>query len=296
MEPNHPPPETPGMLKDPMVLLDVKGLCKSYQGHPVVQNLSLTLSQGECLALLGPNGAGKTTTLGMLEGLIPVDSGEIAYFGQSTDTPGFRMTQVRERVGVVLQESTLYKRYTVEETLTLFRSFYRTGVDPGELLAALDLKDKASTQVRHLSGGQRQRVLIGCALVHDPDLLFLDEPTTGLDPHHRRALWQILAQLVSGEWRWPSGKKPKPRGLLLTTHSMEEAAFLAHNVAIMDQGRLVAVGRPRDLVDQHIGSKIVETRSGTLEDVYLKLTGHPLVGSKIQNQEVREPDREGAQI
>ncbi len=277
INPQHPAPTGPTLVKDPKVLLHVKGLCKAYQGRDVVQNLSLTLRQGECLALLGPNGAGKTTTLGILEGLIPADSGEIEFFEIKVGSDKQHWRGIKQRLGVVLQESSLYKRYTVEETFRLFRSFYTTGVDPAELISVLDLTEKAGTQVRHLSGGQKQRVLIGCALVHDPDLLFLDEPTTGLDPHHRRALWQILTQLVTGEWRWPSGKPPKPRGLLLTTHSMEEAAFLAHNVAIMDQGRLVAIGGPRELVDQHIGAKVVETREGTLEDVYLKLTGHPLL-------------------
>ena len=181
-----------------------QGLTKKYGELRAVDGISLTVNRGECVALLGPNGAGKTTTVEMLEGLVRPDAGEITIFGRSLAKD---RQFVLERIGVVLQETTLYKRYTVAETVALFASFYAQTLRPEVALKRLQLEDKASTQLRNLSGGQRQRVYLACALINDPELLFLDEPTTGLDPQARRATWELIAEL-----------KREGRSVLLTTH------------------------------------------------------------------------------
>ncbi len=232
-------------------MLTAKGLRKSFKNLVAVDGVDLAVAPGECLALLGPNGAGKTTTVEMLEGLLVPDAGVVEIFGK-------RLAEDRrailEQVGVLLQETNLYKRYTVRETLALFGSFYREAKDPAEIMERLALTDKADVQLRKLSGGQKQRAYLGCALVNDPKLLFLDEPTTGLDPQARRATWELLAAL-----------KAEGRSILLTTHYMEEAERLADRVAIIDHGTIIAEGRTKDL-----------TKDGSLEEVFLKLTGRTL--------------------
>jgi ABC-2 type transport system ATP-binding protein len=233
-------------------MLEAKGLTKHFKSLVAVDGVDLSLGTGECLALLGPNGAGKTTTVEMLEGLLAPDAGTVEIFGKNLARA---RREILEEVGVLLQETNLYKRYTVRETLELFGSFYAKAKEPDEIMERLSLTDKADVQLRKLSGGQKQRAYLGCALVNDPRLLFLDEPTTGLDPQARRATWELL-----------QGLKTEGRSIFLTTHYMEEAAFLADRVAIIDHGKIIASGTPGEL-----------TRGeGSLEDVFLKLTGRSL--------------------
>lgn len=223
-----------------MVLI-ARGLRKAFGQTVAVDGIDLDVKPGECLALLGPNGAGKTTTVEILEGLTPPDAGHIELLGHRL--PQGRR-QALQRIGVLLQETTLYKRYTVRETLELFASFYEHSTDINKLINRLTLGDKANAQLRTLSGGQKQRAYLACALINDPELLFLDEPTTGLDPQARRAIWDLLADI-----------KTDGRSILLTTHYMEEAAVLADRVAIIDRGKVIATGTPHQLIQQIIGEQ-----------------------------------------
>ncbi len=223
--------------------LVARGLKKSFQKTVAVQHLDLRLEYGECLALLGPNGAGKTTTVEMLEGLVVPDAGEVLLLG---DSLARNRRQLMERVGVLLQDTSLYKRYTVRETLTLFASFFAKPLSPEVVMERLALQDKAGAQLRQLSGGQKQRVYLGCALINNPELLFLDEPTTGLDPQARRALWDLIL-----------GLKAEGKSVLLTTHYLEEAEVLADRVAIMDHGKIIADGTPRQLIEGLGGEQVV---------------------------------------
>lgn len=221
-----------------MLALEARGLVKKFKDVIAVAGVDLQVARGECLALLGPNGAGKTTTVEMLEGLLTPDAGTVTVCGLAL--PRDRRA-IMERIGVLLQETSLYKRYTVRETLQLFASFYKTAADPAVILERLALTDKADVQLRKLSGGQKQRAYLGCSLINDPELLFLDEPTTGLDPQARRAIWELLA-----------GIKAEGRSILLTTHYMEEAERLADRVAIIDHGKIIALGTPRELIARHL--------------------------------------------
>jgi ABC-2 type transport system ATP-binding protein len=236
-------------------------LIKRYGDVVAVDRLSFQVARGECFGLLGPNGAGKTTTIEILEGLLEPDGGEVHILGM---TWRGHDRELRQRIGVQLQETQLAEKLTVEETLRLFRSFYHRGRTIDELLGVVELESKRRSWVGKLSGGQRQRLAVACALAGDPDLLFLDEPTTGLDPQSRRQLWQLLAQFRS-------------RGgtILLTTHYMDEAETLCDRVAIMDHGRVMAEGSPRELIAT-LGAPRVVTHQGTLEDVFVALTGRHL--------------------
>jgi len=211
-----------------------RGLKKHYADVKAVDGLDLEVSAGECFGLLGPNGAGKTTTIEILEGLTPPDSGEVVVLGRRW---GSQERDLRERIGISLQESRLTEKLTVFETLTLFRSFYARGRDPVQLMADLSLEEKRDARVGKLSGGQRQRLAVACALAGDPELLFLDEPTTGLDPQSRLQLWERVAAY-----------KAAGRTVLLTTHYMEEAERLCDRVAIVDHGRIIAQGTPAELI------------------------------------------------
>lgn len=215
-------------------LLYAKNLTKSYQGVSVVDELSLSVKAGECFALLGPNGAGKTTTCEMLEGLLEPDQGEIEVCGKTYEKS---KKEILELIGVQLQETQLYKKYTVTETLSLFASFYKKPLPTLGLLELLNLSSFKNKRLEHLSGGQRQAVYLACALINRPKLLFLDEPTAGLDPRARRMIWDIIASV-----------KDEERGIFLTTHYLEEAEKLADRIAIMDRGKVLAEGSPEELV------------------------------------------------
>jgi ABC-2 type transport system ATP-binding protein len=222
----------------------LRQLRKTYGAVVAVDGLDLDVRQGEFFGLLGPNGAGKTTSMEVLEGLLEPTSGEVRVFGQTWkhDRPA-----LIGRVGVALQETQLSDRLTVRETLRLFRSFYREGADVDMLLEELQLTEKRDSWVKRLSGGQRQRLAVACGLVGSPDILFLDEPTTGLDPQSRRALWDILLRL-----------KSRGTTLLLTTHYMDEAERLCDRVAIVDHGKVIALGTPRELILGLGGEHLIE--------------------------------------
>ena len=231
-----------------------------------VAGLDLTVGAGECFGLLGPNGAGKTTTIEILEGLTTPDSGEVEILG----TPwreGAEGRALRERLGIQLQETQLADKLTVSETLDLFRSFYRQSHTVEEVLGLVELEEKRRARVVTLSGGQKQRLAVACALVSKPELLFLDEPTTGLDPHSRRQLWEIIRRFRSAGGT-----------VLLTTHYMEEAERLCDRVAIMDHGKVIALGTPRELIatlgaEHVVEFAIIETLPDGLMDALRGLSG-----------------------
>jgi len=226
------------------VALRCRGLRKRYADVVAVDGLDLTVLRGECFGLLGPNGAGKTTTIEILEGLTVPDEGEVEILGETWRA---HARSLRERIGISLQETQLNDKLTVRETLWLFRSFYKNGRTPDELLRQLSLEEKADSRVGKLSGGQKQRLAVACALVGDPDILFLDEPTTGLDPQSRLQLWEQIAMF-----------RKQGGSVLLTTHYMEEAQRLCDRVAIVDHGRLISLGTPGDLIASLRGSNVVE--------------------------------------
>mgnify|MGYP005809972553 CR=1 FL=1 len=224
--------------------LTCRGLRKRYGEVVAVDGLDLEVRAGECFGLLGPNGAGKTTTVEILEGLLAPDAGEVELLGLRW---GNDDGALRQRLGIQLQETQLNERLTVEEIVRLFRSFYRRGPSVSNVLEMVELESKRRSRVGRLSGGQKQRLAVACALVNDPDLLFLDEPTTGLDPQSRRQLWSLL-DLFRG------------RGgtILLTTHYMDEAETLCDRVAVVDRGRVIALGTPRELVASLGAEHVVE--------------------------------------
>jgi ABC-2 type transport system ATP-binding protein len=227
--------------------ISCSGLRKHYPDVKAVDGLDLSVTRGECFGLLGPNGAGKTTTIEILEGLTPMDSGDVELLGMTWRKDG---RELRERIGISLQETQLAEKLTVLETLRLFRSFYRNGPDPESLLRDLSLDEKAHSRVGKLSGGQKQRLAVACALVGDPDILFLDEPTTGLDPQSRLQLWEVVTRF-----------RAKGGTVLLTTHYMEEAQRLCDNIAIIDHGHLIALGTPKDLIAKLDAPNIIEFTS-----------------------------------
>jgi len=246
--------------------LRVQGLRKAYSDVVAVDGLDLQVDAGECFALLGPNGAGKTTTIEICEGLLPADSGDVEVLGRRWETDA---KELRELLGIQLQDTQLSEKLTVDETLTLFQSFYRDACDVGEVIDQVELGEKRHSRVGGLSGGQKQRLAIACALVGNPQLLFLDEPTTGLDPVSRRQLWELISKFQA------EGKT-----IVLTTHYMEEAERLCDRVAIVDHGRVIAMGTPRDLIESvdvsHLPPPEPRKTSATLEDVFVSLTGRNL--------------------
>jgi len=236
--------------------LAIRGLQKSYGDVRAVVSLDLNVSAGECFGLLGPNGAGKTTTIEICEGLLEPDGGEVEVLGMRWAT---NEQELRERLGIALQETQLSEKLSVQETVTLFRSFYRNGRAVDEVIRLVQLEEKAAARVGTLSGGQKQRLALACALVGDPQLLFLDEPTTGLDPQSRRQLWDLIERLQS-----------EGRTVVLTTHYMDEAERLCDRVAIVDHGKVIALDTPRALIaslgGEHVVSFMLEGPAGQLSD------------------------------
>jgi ABC-2 type transport system ATP-binding protein len=225
----------------------VRGLVKTYPGRPpveAVRGLDLEVRVGECFGLLGPNGAGKTTTLEIIEGLLDPTAGEVEVLGM---TWGQSEDAIRRKIGISLQETRLSDKLTVLETVTLFRSFYSTGLTPAEAIARVSLEEKAKSYVEKLSGGQRQRLAVATALVGEPELLFLDEPTTGLDPQSRRQLWDVIRAL-----------KERGRTVIVTTHYMDEAERLCDRVAVIDHGKVIALGTPAELIAQVGGEHVID--------------------------------------
>ena len=228
-------------------------LVKRYDDVLAVDGISFEVHRGECFGLLGPNGAGKTTTVEIFEGLLERDSGEVEVLGETWEHAGRRL---RERIGITLQETKFIDKLTVLETLTLFRSFYREGHDPEEVLKWVELEEKAKARTAKLSGGQRQRLSVACSLVGRPDLLFLDEPTTGLDPVSRRQIWACVEAFRAGGG-----------SVLLTTHYMEEAHRLCDRVAIIDRGRVIALDTPAHLIASLGAEHLVEFQAQPSPDL-----------------------------
>lgn len=221
-----------------------------------VTGLDLEVRTGECFGLLGPNGAGKTTTVEIFEGLRMPDAGDVEVLGDRWRDDNLAL---RARLGIQLQETKFPEKLTVAEVVTLFRSFYPKGFGVDDVLGMVELREKADAQVRTLSGGQKQRLSLGCALAGDPELLFLDEPTTGLDPQSRRQTWEIV-----------EGLRARGRTVLLTTHYMEEAARLCDRVAVVDQGKVIALGTPRELIaslgaEHVIEFEVADSTSGAVD-------------------------------
>ncbi len=221
-----------------------RGLVKRYADVVALDGLDLAIAAGECFGLLGPNGAGKTTTVEIFEGLNEPTGGEVEVLGERWRGDG---RALRSRLGIQLQETRFQEKLRVIEVVTLFRSFYARGLEPLEALERVSLSEKARAYVRTLSGGQKQRLSLACALIGDPEVLFLDEPTTGLDPASRRQIWEIVEAL-----------KARGRTILLTTHYMEEAARLCDRVAIVDHGKKLAEGTPSALVASLGAEHVVE--------------------------------------
>ncbi|HEX4424781.1 MAG TPA: ABC transporter ATP-binding protein [Terriglobales bacterium] len=240
------------------VAIQCRDLRKTYDGKvEAVRGLNLEIQAGECFGLLGPNGAGKTTTIEILEGLLEPTAGQVTILGRNWKT---NQRELRELLGISLQETRLTEKLTVRETLDLFASFYRQPRSPGEVLEELQLTEKADARVGKLSGGQRQRLAVATALVGNPKVLFLDEPTTGLDPQSRRQLWDIIRvfQRAGGT-------------VLLTTHYMDEAERLCDRLAIVDHGQVIAEGSPADLIDRLGGHHVVEFSTSDNSDAALEI-------------------------
>jgi ABC-2 type transport system ATP-binding protein len=233
----------------PKAALYIRHLRKAYKDVVAVDGLELEVCVGECFGLLGPNGAGKTTTVEICEGLTVPDSGDVEVLGMRW---GSNAAELRQQLGIQLQETQLSEKLTVLETVRLFRSFFWQGPAASEVIALVQLEEKQKSRVSSLSGGQKQRLALACALVGDPGFLFLDEPTTGLDPQARRQVWELIEQF-----------KLAGRTILLTTHYMEEAERLCDRVAIMDHGKLIALGTPRELIASIGVEHMVEFSAGS---------------------------------
>lgn len=252
-----------------MPIIDVENLSKKYplpddksKSFFAVDGISLKIEKGEIFGILGPNGAGKTTTLEMLEGLVDIDDGSAYIDGIDVKANPYAVKKI---IGVQLQANEYFDNTSLDELLTLFGALYERDIDVSDLLNKVDLLDKAHAKPSQLSGGQKQRFSIACALVNDPKILFLDEPTTGLDPQAKRNLWDLVLKLNK------SGKT-----IVLTTHNMEEAESLCRRIAIMDRGKIIAEDSPQNLILKHAPEPPVAPLHGNIEDVFLTLTGHAL--------------------
>jgi ABC-2 type transport system ATP-binding protein len=267
--------------------ISVRGLRKSYDGLEAVQGVDFEIAQGEVFGLLGPNGAGKTTTVEILEGYRTRDAGEVTVLGHDPQSPG---PDFRQRIGVVLQHSELWATLTVRETHRVFAGYYDRPRDPDEVIELVGLVEKRDARVKTLSGGQKRRLDLGVALVGDPDLVFLDEPTTGFDPAARRAAWEMIRSL-----------RELGKTVLLTTHYLDEAEQLADRVAVMREGRIVTIGTPRELTTADLEVEIRYRRAG--EEILVRtseptrvlneLTADALArGEELERLEVRRPTLE----
>ena len=252
-----------------MPIIQLQNLAKKYplpanksEYFYAVNGISLNIEAGEIYGILGPNGAGKTTTLEMLEGLVDIDEGSALVDGIDVKKYPY---EVKKIIGVQLQANEYFDNLSLIELLTLFGALYSRTVDPEHLLKKVNLLEKAKSKPSKLSGGQKQRFSIACALVNEPKVLFLDEPTTGLDPQAKRNLWDLVRELNQ------SGTT-----IVLTTHNMEEAESLCDRIAIMDHGKIVAEDTPQNLILKHAPEPPTAALHGNIEDVFLALTGHGL--------------------
>jgi ABC-2 type transport system ATP-binding protein len=267
--------------------ITVRGLRKAYGDLAAVRGIDFDIEEGEVFGLLGPNGAGKTTTVEILEGYRRRDAGEVTVLGHDPQDPG---PEFRERIGVVLQQSELWANLSVRETHRVFAGYYEHARDIDEVIELVGLSEKQDARVKTLSGGQKRRLDLGVALVGDPDLLFLDEPTTGFDPAARRAAWEMIRSL-----------RLLGKTVLLTTHYLDEAEQLADRVAVLREGLIVTIGTPRELTSADLEVEIRYRRNG--EEVLLRtseptralheLTADALArGEELERLEVRRPTLE----
>jgi ABC-2 type transport system ATP-binding protein len=264
-----------------MPAIEVSGLRKAYGGLEAVRGVDFSIEEGEVFGLLGPNGAGKTTTVEILEGYRKRDSGEVRVLGSDPDKPA---RDFRERIGVVLQQSDLWPNLTVRETHAIFAGYYRAPRDVDEVVELVGLQEKAGARVKTLSGGQTRRLDLGIALIGDPYLVFLDEPTTGFDPQARRAAWEMIRSLRS------LGKT-----VLLTTHYLDEAEQLSDRVAVMREGQIVRVGTPRELTSTNLETEIRYRQNG--EDVLVQTHEPTRVLAELTSAAVaRGEELEGLQV
>lgn len=242
----------------PTPLLQIKNLVKHYTSVKAVNGIDLTLTKGICFGLLGPNGAGKTTTVEILEGIIEATSGEILYKGEPLGN------RFRKEAGIMFQSTALQDYITVRETLHMFAGFYPVNTDINALITRCNLTEYLDQDNRELSGGQRQRLLLAIALVNDPDIIFLDEPTTGLDPQARRNFWNLINDI-----------KAEGKTIVLTTHYMDEAYSLCDEIAIMDHGKIIAQGTPKSLLDDTFNDVILQLPNSEIKNLDLsQFTAH----------------------
>jgi ABC-2 type transport system ATP-binding protein len=264
-----------------MPAIEVSGLRKAYGNLEAVRGVDFEIEEGEVFGLLGPNGAGKTTTVEILEGYRKRDAGEVRVLGSDPERPG---PDFRERIGVVLQASQLWPNLSVRETHAIFAGYYRAPRNVDEVIALVGLREKSNARVKTLSGGQKRRLDLGIALVGDPDLVFLDEPTTGFDPAARRAAWEMIRSLRS------LGKT-----VLLTTHYLDEAEQLADRVAVLREGRIVRVGTPAELTTTDLETEIRYRRNG--EEVLVRTDEPTRVLAELTSAAVaRGEELEGLQV
>ena len=246
-------------------IIKVTGLVKNYGNFQAVKGISFDVQEGEIFGLLGPNGAGKSTTLEIIETLREKTSGEIWVNGFNLDKDP---DEIKKIIGVQLQTSGYYPNLNLVELINLFNGLYNRNVDPMSLLEMVNLKDKAKAKVKELSGGQKQRFSVATTLINDPKIVFLDEPTTGLDPQARRNLWDLVRNI-----------RDKGTTVIITTHYMDEAEVLCDRVAIIDAGRIIAMDSPDRLIDNLVSSgfeRPKEVKKANMEDVFISLTGHSL--------------------
>lgn len=246
-------------------IISVKNLVKNYGSFEAVKGISFHVYEGEIFGLLGPNGAGKSTTLEIIETLRNKTSGEVIVAGYSVDKD---VEKIKQIIGVQLQTSGFYPGLNLVELISLFSGLYNEPVDPMELLKLVNLEDKARNKFKELSGGQKQRFSIATTIINKPKIIFLDEPTTGLDPQARRNLWDLIRDIRS-----------KGTTIIITTHYMDEAEILCDRVAIIDQGKIIALSSPDQLIDDLVATgfeRPKEVKKANLEDVFINLTGHAL--------------------
>ena len=247
------------------VIIKIESLVKQYGNFDAVKSISFDVFEGEIFGLLGPNGAGKSTTLEIIETLRPKTSGTIIVDGINLDE---NPSAIKQIIGVQLQSSGFYPGLNLIEIIQLFNGLYNRNANPLELLKLVDLEDKAKSKYKELSGGQQQRFSLAVTLINNPKIIFLDEPSTGLDPQARRNLWDLIKKIQAGGTT-----------VIITTHYMEEAEYLCNRVAIIDEGKIIAVDTPDKLIDQLIASgfeRKKEIKSANLEDVFIQLTGKEL--------------------